>query len=216
MIGFHQKTARLKNGVVFCSLSSFDRENSYSEPVANYSRGPWYAAAALITDYFMACPTRRAARLLSADPARGKNSTFLYHFLGAKHAPRLRPLFGCFVVPFFHMKKAIICHDRLGTVIRFRRKAHPNNQTACLGCVFAENPADLGVSGGGGSCHSCEIPFVFNSVRSTNRFNCVPFSRGKSRLNALPRQPRDKHARKTEWKTRRRRFWRTRLSASWR
>jgi hypothetical protein len=106
MIGFHQKTARLKNGVVFCSLSSFDRENSYSEPVANYSRGPWYAAAALITDYFMACPTRRAARLLSADPTRGKNSTFLYHFLGAKHAPRLRPSFWLFRCAFFPHEKS--------------------------------------------------------------------------------------------------------------
>ena len=76
-------------------------KNRYSEPVANYSRGPWYAAAALITDYFMACPTRRAARLLSADPARGKNSTFLYHFLGAKHAPRLRPPFLVVSLCFF-------------------------------------------------------------------------------------------------------------------
>jgi|EP01043_Picozoa_sp_COSAG02_P017024 carboxylesterase type B len=56
----------------------------------------------------MACPTRRAARMLSADPARRENSTFVYHFL--------------------------------------------------------ENPADTSVSGGGGSCHSCEIPFVFNAA----------------------------------------------------
>ena len=46
--------------------------------------------------------------MLSADPARGPNSTFVYHFL--------------------------------------------------------QNPADTGVSGGGGSCHSCEIPFVFNAA----------------------------------------------------
>ena len=102
MIGFYQKTARLKTGLSFVHCRhSIDNENSYSEPVANYSRGPWYAAAALITDYFMACPTRRAARLLSADPARGKNSTFLYHFLGAKHAPRLRPSFWLFRCAFF-------------------------------------------------------------------------------------------------------------------
>lgn len=46
--------------------------------------------------------------MLSADPARGSNATFVYHFL--------------------------------------------------------ENPADKGVSDGGGSCHSCEIPFVFNAA----------------------------------------------------
>lgn len=80
----------------------------YSHSPSGSTRGPWYSAANMMTDYFMACPTRRAARLLSADPKRGNNATFMYHFV--------------------------------------------------------ENPADLAVSGGGGACHSCEIPFVFNAA----------------------------------------------------
>ena len=84
LTGFFGPGAR-KYGQRNASVASFATVakliEAYSAPVANYSRGPWYAAAAMITDYFMACPTRRAARLLSADPRRGRNSTFVYHFL---------------------------------------------------------------------------------------------------------------------------------------
>ena len=68
------------------------RHNSTAAPLLNvgalmeiyspvvYNRGPWYAAAAMIGDYWMACPTRRTARILAADPRRN-GSVYVYRFL---------------------------------------------------------------------------------------------------------------------------------------
>jgi hypothetical protein len=114
-------------------------------------RGAWYAAAAMIGDYWMSCPTRRAARAFARDPLRNGSVYHTTSILWSRDAEELEP-------PCMHAAAAHAMSRGVSRRYVYR---------------FLERPEDPGVAAGGqGVCHGCEILFVFNKLACT----CGPAS----------------------------------------